>query len=939
MSQMNDCAVGQRWLATSEPDLGLGMLMETDIRSVTLFFPVNGEQRTYAKQSDSLKRITFAVGDVVTSHEGWDLTVKRVDQENGVLIYHGLRSDTQKMVTLPETQLDHQFRLDDPIERLLQGQFEAPKWFELRQQCVEHKFNHLTSPLLGMLGARVSLIPHQLNIAKQVGQRVAPRVLLADEVGLGKTIEAALIIHQQILTGRASRVLIVLPPSLIHQWLVEMLRKVNLAFSIYDKERCDSLLEEQGNPFEAEQLIICGLDFLTENEKYYQQACECEWDLLVVDEAHHLAWSTDEVSPEYRVVEGLAKVSPGVLLLTATPEQLGHESHFARLRLLDSDRFHDYPSFVEEESHFAELAQAIEPLFGKINLSVEQQNTLQQFLPVDGDLTDDDYKQQYIHRLIDQHGTGRLLFRNSRNNIAGFPARKLYTYPLPLPTLYEKLLQKERTINEYLHPEQIKGAKSLWLEHDPRPSWFAQHIQSLKGEKLLTICASAQTAMDLADWLKTKHGTRCTLFHEGMSILERDKAADYFAQEEDGAQVLICSEIGSEGRNFQFAHHLVLFDLPRQPDLLEQRIGRLDRIGQTHDVCLHVPYFEQTAQEKLLHWYHQGLNAFEHTCPTGTAVFETVKASLEHCLNNPSDHDAFSSLIDSTSQQHLTLKAQLEQGRDKLLELNSSGKGKIENLIASIQDSDDSPTLERFMTHLFDTIGVLQEEKDAQCYFLRPTEAMHSLLPGLDDEGMTITYERQVATALEHVRFLSWDHPLVHHAMDTVLTDVQGKSAIALCSNKSLPQGAYWVEYLFIVSATAPKSLQLERYLPPTPITLCLDSQRKPVEKVWHTVSGVSDQVGHQLCQALAAPISSNHQAALQLAQVKADALKRATSARMQSLLDEEINRLTDLKVKNPSVRQEEIDHLIAQKSQLQVLIENAELHLEAARLVLNHVS
>ena len=114
------------------------------------------------------------------------------------------------------------------------------------------------------------------------------------------------------------------------------------------------------------------------------------------------------------------------------------------------------------------------------------------------------------------------------------------------------------------------------------------------------ICAHAQTAIDLENALRVKEGIRAAVFHEGLSIFERDRAAAYFAQEEDSAQVLLCSEIGSEGRNFQFAHHLVLFDLPNNPDLLEQRIGRLDRIGQTQTIRLHVPYFEDTAQQLLL---------------------------------------------------------------------------------------------------------------------------------------------------------------------------------------------------------------------------------------------------------------------------------------------------------------------------------------------------
>ncbi|EVU14532.1 DEAD/DEAH box helicase family protein, partial [Vibrio parahaemolyticus V-223/04] len=191
------------------------------------------------------------------------------------------------------------------------------------------------SPMRGLCGMRAGLIPHQLYIAHEVGRRHAPRVLLADEVGLGKTIEAGMIIHQQVLSGRAERILIVVPETLQHQWLVEMMRRFNLHFSIFDEERCIEAFADAENPFDTQQYVLCSLDFLRKSRKRFEQALEGEWDLLVVDEAHHLEWSQDKPSREYQVVEGLAERTPGVLLLTATPEQLGRESHFARLRLLD----------------------------------------------------------------------------------------------------------------------------------------------------------------------------------------------------------------------------------------------------------------------------------------------------------------------------------------------------------------------------------------------------------------------------------------------------------------------------------------------------------------------------------------------------------------------------------------------------------------------------
>lgn len=136
------------------------------------------------------------------------------------------------------------------------------------------------------------------------------------------------------------------------------------------------------------------------------------------------------------------------------------------------------------------------------------------------------------------------------------------------------------------------------------------------------ICAKAATAFQLEQVLRTREAIRAAVFHEGLFILERDRAAAYFASEEDGAQVLICSKIGFEGRNLQFASHLIMFDLPFNPDLLEQRIGRLDRIGQTQEIQVLVPYLGNTAQALLVRWYHEGLDAFEHTCPTGHTIYD-----------------------------------------------------------------------------------------------------------------------------------------------------------------------------------------------------------------------------------------------------------------------------------------------------------------------------
>ena len=148
----------------------------------------------------------------------------------------------------------------------------------------------------------------------------------------------------------------------MHQWFVELLRRFNLWFHIFDEERCAANRRgnPEANPFLDDQFMLCSIRLFTKRGTRVEQALNAGWDMLVVDEAHHLSWSPESVSPEYALVESLARKTPGLLLLTATPEQLGMASHFARLRLLDPDRFYDLNAFLEEAEHYREVAREAE---------------------------------------------------------------------------------------------------------------------------------------------------------------------------------------------------------------------------------------------------------------------------------------------------------------------------------------------------------------------------------------------------------------------------------------------------------------------------------------------------------------------------------------------------------------------------------------------------
>ncbi|QXB30323.1 RNA polymerase-associated protein RapA [Aeromonas sp. FDAARGOS 1405] len=947
-------ALGQRWISDTETDLGLGTVVAVEGRMVTLLFPATGENRMYAKEEAPVTRVSFNVGDQITSHEDWTMTVEEVQEKDGLLIYVGVRTDNNEPVALKEVFLNNFIKFNKPQDRLFAGQIDRMSRFTLRYEALVNQHQRRRNPTRGLAGGRVSLIPHQLYIAHEVGHRYAPRVLLADEVGLGKTIEAGMIIHQQLLSGRAHRVLILLPETLQHQWLVEMLRRFNLHFSLFDEERCIEAFADAENPFETEQLVICSLDFLRKKRRRFEQVLEAEWDLLVVDEAHHLEWSEEAPSRAYEMVEALAEQVPGVLLLTATPDQLGHQSHFARLRLLDPERFYDYEAFLAEEQAYGQVASAAQELLDGETLSDEARQILASQL--EGlDLSDAAARQQAVAKLLDQHGTGRVLFRNSRANIQGFPERHLNVYPMPLPEQYKTAIKvmgmmggnggdlQTRALR-YLYPEKIfqqfEGDNATWTQFDPRVEWLLELLLSARQQKVLVICSEAATAIALEEALRTREGIRGAVFHEGMSILERDKASAYFAQQEGGAQVLLCSEIGSEGRNFQFASHLVLFDLPLNPDLLEQRIGRLDRIGQQNTVEIHVPYLEGTAQRALQLWYHDGLDAFEQTCPTARPVFEAVREELFELLAaNTGDQATLEALLVKTRELHEPLKARLEQGRDRLLEIHSSGGAAAQQLVDKLAAEDDDTGMISFALKMFDEIGVNQDDRGENALVLTPGDHMLvSSFPGLPQDGMTITFDRNTALSRDDMALLSWDHPMMRGGIDLILGSEIGATSVALLKNKALPIGSILLELIFVAESAAHP--QLYRFMPPTPIRLLMDKNGQNLgDKVAfdafnRQLTPVNRHLGSKLVTASQPVIHGLIGKGQAIAEeLKAGIVDKAR-AQMAQTLQQDLDRLEALKAVNPNVRDSELDYLRNLQAELHHLIDQTQLKLDAIRFI-----
>lgn len=936
----SEFAVGQRYLSDTESELGLGVVIDVDDRCVHILFPQSEETRVYAKNSAPLSRVVFKIGDSIADQQGNNYTVTGVDEVMGVLKY-SVEDDEQGVEVKPimETRLAANITLAKPLERLLAGRIERSDWYDLRQDILRMQSALAGHPLKGLMGARVDIIEHQLYIAHEVGKRLAPRVLLADEVGLGKTIEAGLIIHQQLLTGKAERVLILVPDSLQYQWMIELRRRFNLNFALFDLVRTAAIKEHdpEQNVFATEQCIIAGMDLLLDHDDLYEQAIEAGFDLLVVDEAHHLHWDEAQGgNDKYELVADFANETPGVMLLTATPEQLGAQSHFARLRLLDPNRFDDLDAFIESQDAFAETAAVANILIEDKPLSSNQIEALSGLLDISteelANINEDEKLRNYaLNELLDRHGTGRVLFRNTRESVKGFYGRSSQSHPLPLPEAWIDSYQTTGKLREQLWGEENQPDGG-WLEDDPRVPWLIDILKGeLKQEKVLLIARSGATVESLEAVLRLHAGIKTAIFTEQMTLLERDQAAAFFADRE-GAQILLCSEIGSEGRNFQFASQLILWDLPANPDTLEQRIGRLDRIGQTQRITLHVPYVESTAQERLYHWYNSALNIFNQISPTAQSVQEEYIQTLKPLLEGADTADnqqALQAVIAEAKQTRLGLEAQLQAGRDRLLEYNSCRPRVASRIKDAMVDFDSHNLLPQFVERFLASANIDHSVQRDGSWVIAPidsnevNEYMESL--PLGEDGMSLTFERKLALQREEIDFITHEHPLMRAIYELASTSTFGNTTVGMLKSAAMPQGTVLLEINFRVETIAPKVLNLPATLPTQNIRVFMSEQggdlsgRISAEMIMPYIERLDNNRARQVIKARGDVIEQRYCDAEDIARAQLAEIGAQASSRFTQHWSREIKRLKHLQTINPNVRDSEIErleHLQAQGEQ-----------------------
>lgn len=859
---------GQRYVSQSEPDLGLGIVSEVQGRTVKFLFPLVGQVRLYRTDNAPVDRFILQTGETAKSEKGVSFVIESLREAADLVIYVGRGGREMKESDLTSKQMARPSDLFRELNKIGADSSKEPnkdvsaKAFDRRRKAMELLCKWLSSPVRGMIGPRVSMIPHQYYLCyRACSTSNLPRLMLSDEVGLGKTIEAGMIWHALKARGRIDRTLIIVPETLKHQWMIEMKRRFNHLFTLVDEGYVRGLFvgvakdETKPNPFMQSNDIIVSIEFLMGQPALIEDLLKCSWDMTIIDEAHHLVCEDGFTSHEYMLANAVLAKSKGVLLLTGTPLQLHPESQFNRLKMLDPARFADYNAFIKDQETYRKLVNDLSKLPTDPNHQMSWDD-LYECVPKNSRirpwLEQENSKSmtagEWMRRIVDAMGTGSVVFRNTRKGVGGFPKRVLDEIPLEPDPTYRDMVEvaAERDLEASTDIQEngllCTRFSDAWAL-DERFVWLKGFLKEHRNDKILLICESITVVLALEALLTDYLGEGAfSMFHENMTIMARDKAAANFSKP-NGANLLIASEIGSEGRNFQFSHHLVLFDLPLDAALVEQRIGRLDRIGQTKDIIVHVPYVKGSGQEVMFRWYNEGLNAFGAPLMSGGELFLKYTDSLIEALADPRHalQSFVKDIIPQVRKDCEAIRKNIEKGRDRLLEYNSRNPEKAKEITDEILRIDAQSDLRELMLESLHNRGLDIDKSaiDGCSVITQGPQIEDGTIAGMPSRGfvaaqsedeeqgsdnicLTATFDRDVAMVHDEVDFLSLEHPLAQGTIDYETGANHGVVACCIWPNSGLR--GLMMQYNFAVELPVPEEWGMSDLVGPRYVSALVDA-------------------------------------------------------------------------------------------------------------------
>ena len=734
-----------------------------------------------------------------------------------------IRSEADLRATAPR---------EGPAEQLASGRWGAPEDFQLRAEAVRLDLERRADALGALFASRVYVKPHQVSVAHQVLSAPQPRFVLADEVGLGKTIEAGLVLSALLHAGLVKRCLVVAPSHLTVQWLAELFHKFNLLFTLMDPERAKDDREAadaeaaEDSPWSRHPLVITSLEFLSRSRDESSDAADAGWDLVIIDEAHHLRGAR-----AYEVAKALARKTWGLLLLTATPLQLDPAEYHALLKLVDPA-----PAATEQElrarlERQGDLSTEVRALLAG---DASAQARIARLFPDDPELKTLK-KDALLAHLAESYGLSSRLVRNRRAVVGGFTPRKLTRIDVEL-TPFEKSVESDvrAAMSEAKLPSgAVLGSllrrlgsspaalaagllaaedprlkklapKALALPNDSKLSAFQGLLDELGTHEKVLVFAETRETIDYLRNALARRRIEALAYVGDLTPAERDKLVARF-RDPEGPRVLLCTELGGEGRNFQHCHVLVNYDLSWSPAAIEQRIGRIDRIGQSREVRIYAFRPDGTLAARVLDVLDSGVGVFTEPVGGLDPVLESVEGDLLS-LAMKGEGASWEKMTRELAARVSAARAEVARAYDPLLDLRSCDLAAIRALAerggqrlgsrlgAGI---DASAALAAVAAHLekrMETVTVEAARRvglavDIEVDVLPGEVSFHvgpelkvDALAGFDlsqDRTVLGSFQREVAVRHEEHDFFATGHPLVEALFGWLRDGELGRATVA----------------------------------------------------------------------------------------------------------------------------------------------------------------
>lgn len=838
---------GQKVRSQLEPDLGAGTVSQVQgAQWIEVTFSRAGVARRYSVKNPPLIPLKFGHGEMIRLSSGATHRVEATKQHLGLMCY---KIEDGRWVV--ENEIEDSAQAEGAEVKLFRGQWSKYKAFGLRKRLLKAVFETHDPSVMGIRSARVDLHPHQLYLASNLTSRWTPRAILADEVGLGKTIEAGLILSALKARGFAERCIIACPESLQFQWLSELYRRFAINATLLLQDDLDESTEDR-NLFEESSVMVVSHEVLAQIfEKYPSWFKLTDWDLCIIDEAHR--WTKPLVNPQSAdaeleapsLLKTLTEKSRGALLLTASPMHRGVFGLYQLLKALDPLKYREFLRFQDDMTRAKRLAPAAQKLYsetytdteiGQIRRAYSQDSDMHSALEKLEKTKDPD---EVLKKLSDRHFLGRYFFQNRRERLLGFPKRQVQIDLLPTtPETQKKLLSDFSKINADDFKSLHKFASSLspidesFIGFDEKFLWLLGKLKKVHPKtKALVITTQDAVAQQIHKKLVTELHSRIGIFHSKMDMIERDKQAAWFS-DENGAQIMVASEIGGEGRNFQMASHLLMFDVPENPETIEQRIGRLDRLGQKFPIQIHFATLRGSPEDLYLNWCDLGVSMLRAPAAGVMAIFEMVQPlmheaykeifkNLEAKVTLPHPK-AFQPLLKETHVQHAKWIEEVKNSSNVLIDLNSfrEPEGRRIKQILELQSTQN--TVLSLTQDLMDHFGIEHEELDRSDVLRLQANAQMFIeeFPELPlDQDIVVSTRRSLCLEREDFRFLSPDHPIFTEGLDLFIRSHQGQVACGEILNREISKGLY-IHCVFALSEAIPHDIKGLMQLEPIELVL-----------------------------------------------------------------------------------------------------------------------